>query len=251
MSPALPPCSQDMYSVLFSLSFFFFFQQSYSCLEDLISVTSCQILFQLPPIKFTDLCTVQSALPPHSPPPLPRRTTTKNQMMPNCFTSLHRSGVFPAEFTLSSTNCSSHRVHLSARLPPVNKPPSSSPTHFFSPFLSVCLSFFFFFLAAKLNFSAITRCNSLPARGTLKCKHNVEDFLSPQSCALSLRARPPRFTPSLPPGFCATTVPVCSLCVSGNRGENHPSRAEHSHKNVFHLQHAVLYLAGGGNVIVF
>lgn len=40
-----------------------FFQKSYPCLEESISVTSCQILFQLPPIKFTDLCTVQSALP--------------------------------------------------------------------------------------------------------------------------------------------------------------------------------------------
>lgn len=73
--------------------------------------------------------------------PPPSDDYNQNQMMPNCFTS-PQSG-FPAEFTLSSTNCSSHRVHLSARLPPekypVNKPPSSSPAHFFSPpFLSFC-----------------------------------------------------------------------------------------------------------------
>ena len=75
-----------------------------------------------------------SQLYPYPRPP-PSEDYSQNQMMPNCFTS-PQSG-FPAEFTLSSTNCSSHRVHLSARLPPekppVNKPPSSSPAHFFSP----------------------------------------------------------------------------------------------------------------------
>lgn len=145
--------------------------------------------------------------------PPPSDDYNQNQMMPNCFTS-PQSG-FPAEFTLSSTNCSSHRVHLSARLPPekypVNKPPSSSPAHFFSPH---------FFLSAKLNFSAITRCNSLPAWGTLKCKHNAEDCLSPQSCALSLRT---------PPGFVPQQC-LYAASVSGNRGDNHPSRAEHSPK---------------------
>ena len=179
----------------------------------MISVTSCQILFQLPPIKFTDLCTVQSALPPHSPPPLPRRTTTKNQMMPNCFTSLHRSGVFPAEFTLSSTNCSSHRVHLSARLPPVNKPPSSSPTHFFSPFLSVCLSFFFF-SCCKIELLSHHTVQFAPSSGNFKMQTQCGRLsLSAIMCAVITRASSPIY-PLPPPGvLCHNSACLQPLCV--------------------------------------